>query len=119
LPKHGILFTGDACVNGAFNYTGESDTASWINALMGMAELPIKQIAPGHGEPSDKTLLEKQRRYFQELRLAVGKAIESGKSLEQIKAELDIPFYKEWAGVEAKTRVENIEHVYRELKPKA
>jgi CRISPR/Cas system-associated endonuclease Cas1 len=81
--------------------------------------LPIKQIAPGHGEPSDKTLLEKQRRYFQELRLAVGKAIESGKSLEQIKAELDIPFYKEWAGVEAKTRVENIEHVYRELKPKA
>lgn len=119
LPKHGILFTGDACVNGAFNYTGESDTASWINALMGMAELPIKQIAPGHGELSDKTLLEKQRRYFQELRMAVGKAIESGKSLEQIKAELDIPFYKEWAGVEAKTRVENIEHVYRELKPKA
>jgi cyclase len=28
LPKHGILFTGDACVNGAFNYTGDSDTES-------------------------------------------------------------------------------------------
>jgi cyclase len=24
LPKHRILFTGDACVNGAFNYTGEA-----------------------------------------------------------------------------------------------
>lgn len=23
LPKHGILFTGDSCVNGAFNYTGK------------------------------------------------------------------------------------------------
>ncbi|MBC8113553.1 MAG: MBL fold metallo-hydrolase, partial [Candidatus Saccharimonas sp.] len=30
LPKHGILFTGDSCVNGAFNYTGESSTSSWI-----------------------------------------------------------------------------------------
>ena len=30
LPKHKILCTGDACVNGAFNYMGHSDSASWI-----------------------------------------------------------------------------------------
>ena len=47
LPRYGILFTGDAVVNGAFNYTGDSDTASWINVLNELDELPIKKIAPG------------------------------------------------------------------------
>ena len=31
LPKEKIVFTGDACVNGPFNYMGDSDTASWID----------------------------------------------------------------------------------------
>lgn len=116
LPKHGILFTGDACVNGAFNYTGDSSTESWIAALTAMTDLPVKTICPGHGEMTDKKLLETQRRWFVELRMAVQKAIDAGKTLDQIKQELDVPFYKEWTGVDAKTRTENIEHVYRELK---
>ncbi|MBC8116317.1 MAG: MBL fold metallo-hydrolase, partial [Candidatus Saccharimonas sp.] len=64
LPKHGILFTGDSCVNGAFNYTGESSTSSWIAVLTEMAKFPIKRICPGHGEMSDATLVPMQRRYF-------------------------------------------------------
>lgn len=119
LPRHGILFSGDACVNGAFNYTGDSDTASWINVLTEMEKLPVKKVAPGHGEPATKALIAKQRRYFQELRKAVKKAIDSGKTLEQIKQAISLPFYKEWTGVDVKTRVENIEHVHRELTGKA
>jgi len=117
LPKHGLLFTGDACVNGPFNYMGDSNTEAWIAALTAMADLPVKQIGPGHGELSDKTLLEKQRRYFVELRTAIQQALRDGKSFDQITADLDLPFYREWTGVDAKTRTENIEHVYRELKP--
>jgi cyclase len=115
LPKHGILFTGDACVNGAFNYTGDSNTESWIAVLGAMQELDVKQVGPGHGELAGKELLAMQKRYFVELRAAIQKAINAGKTLEQIKEEHDLPFYKEWTGVEAKTRVENIEHVHREL----
>ncbi len=115
LPKRGILFTGDACVNGAFNYTGDSNTASWIATLGAMEELNVKQVAPGHGELAGKELLANQKRYFVELRSEVRKLIDAGKSLEQIKAQINIPFYLEWAGVEAKTRTENIEHVYGEL----
>lgn len=115
LPKQGILFTGDACVNGAFNYTGDSSTESWINVLNAMLELDVRVVAPGHGELSDKTLIETQRRYFVELRAAVKKALEAKKSLDQVKAEIDIPFYQEWAGVDVKTRTENIEHVFHEL----
>ncbi|MCP3691582.1 MAG: MBL fold metallo-hydrolase [Planctomycetaceae bacterium] len=115
LPKHQILFTGDACVNGAFNYTGDSNTESWITVLNQMEELPIKVMAPGHGELGDKKMIQLQRRYFVELRAEIRKAIKAGKALDQIKQEIDLPFYEQWTGVDVKTRTENIEHVYQEL----
>ena len=116
LPKQGILFTGDACVNGAFNYTGDSNTESWITVLNAMEELPIKILAPGHGELADKSLVALQRRYFVELRGAIASMIGDGLSLDEIKEKIDLPFYQEWTGVDVKTRLENIEHVYAELK---
>src|SRR6516164_10632806 len=49
LPKHKILCTGDACVNGAFNFMGHSDSASWIRALERMQQLDVTMVCPGHG----------------------------------------------------------------------
>ena len=118
LPKHRILFTGDSCVNGAFNYTGESSTSSWIAVLTEMAKFPIKRICPGHGEMSDATLVPMQRRYFVELRQAIQEAINAKKSLDEIKQSLDLPWYKEWTGADVKMNTENIEHVYKELTQK-
>ncbi|MBP87840.1 MAG: hypothetical protein CMJ64_14145 [Planctomycetaceae bacterium] len=115
LPKHGILFTGDACVNGAFNYTGDSNTESWINVLNAMDELSVKTIAPGHGDVAGKELIATQRRYFVELRASIKKMIDAGKSLEEIKERVELPFYEEWTGINVKERVENLEHVYGEL----
>ena len=115
LPKQGILFSGDACVNGAFNYTGDSNTASWLGVLTEMQKLPIKTMAPGHGELSDKSLIAKQKRYFVEIRESIQSAIDKGKSLDDIKKEIRIPFYKTWTGVDVQKRIENIEHVYGEL----
>ena len=118
LPKHGILFTGDSCVNGAFNYTGESSTSSWIAVLTEMAKMPIKVVCPGHGEASDASLVETQRRYFVELRQAVQDGISAGKSLDQIKQTIDLPWYKDWAGVPVGERIENIEFVFKEMTAK-
>ncbi|MBS0263842.1 MAG: MBL fold metallo-hydrolase [Planctomycetes bacterium] len=115
LPKHGILFTGDSCLNGPFNYTGDGNTESWIGALTEMRKLPVKTLCPGHGEVSDITLIDKQRRYFVELREYIANAIAKGTSLADIKKSIDFPWYKEWTGVAVSTRVENIEFVYREL----
>lgn len=115
LPRYGIAFTGDACVNGAFNYTGDSDTESWIGVLTAMRELPIKLIAPGHGETGDINLITTQKRYFVELRQFIGQAIDDGKSLDDIKSSIELPFYKKWTGVDVRERVENLEHVYSEL----
>src|SRR5262245_5008834 len=62
LPKHKILCTGDACVNGAFNYMGHSNSASWIQCLDKMAKLDVKLVCPGHGKITTRDLCEKQKR---------------------------------------------------------
>jgi phosphoglycerate dehydrogenase-like enzyme/glyoxylase-like metal-dependent hydrolase (beta-lactamase superfamily II) len=115
LPKHKILCTGDACVNGSFNFMGHSDSRSWIRALERMQQLDIRMICPGHGAITGKDLLEKQKRYFVELRQQVRKGLNAGLELDDIIKNIDMPWYKEWTGVEAKNNGDNIKHVYAEL----
>lgn len=115
LPKQKILCTGDACVNGAFNFMGHSDTASWIRALDKMEQLDVKWVCPGHGSVADKNLIGTQRRYFRELRDQVQKGIDGKQPFEQIAKSIDMPWYKVWTGKDAKTIVENTKHVYGEL----
>ena len=86
--------------------------------LTELAKLPIKTLAPGHGETSGKALIATQKRYFVELRQAIQKAIDDGKTLAEIKKTIDLPWYKEWTGVDVKTREENLEHVFGELTKK-
>lgn len=115
LPKQGILFTGDCIVNGAFNFTGNSDTASWINVIEQIKKLPVKTLAPGHGELGDMGTIKTQQRYFVELRKEIAGFIKKGRTLEEIKTEVKLPWYKKWTGVPILEREENIVHVYGEL----
>jgi cyclase len=115
LPKLKILCTGDACVNGAFNYLGDADTAAWIKNLEKAQQIDVKLICPGHGPLAGKELLGKQRRYFVELRQEVQKGIAAGKDMEDIVKGIDIPWYKDWTGVEARSQTENTKYVYNEL----
>ncbi|MBL8796349.1 MAG: MBL fold metallo-hydrolase [Planctomycetia bacterium] len=113
LPKHKILCTGDACVNGAFNFMGHSDSASWIKVLERAQQLDVKLVAPGHGLPAGKELLETQKRYFVELRKQVQQGIAANLELADIQKKIDMPWYKEWTGTAPSPA--NVEHVYKEL----
>jgi cyclase len=113
LPKQKILCTGDACVNGAFNFMGHADLASWIRILEKARQLDVQIVLPGHGLPSAPELLDKQRRYFVELRQQVAKGFESGKSVKEIEGSLDMPWYKEWTGTMPAN--ENVQHAFDEL----
>ena len=84
LPKEKILFTGDACVNGPFNFMGDGDSEQWVKTLEGAKKLGAKTICPGHGPLGTGDLLEDQQRYFVELRKEVRKV--RRKSPEQVKA---------------------------------
>jgi cyclase len=118
LPKHKILCTGDACVNGAFNFMGHSNSASWVKCLERMEKLEIDLICPGHGAVAGKDLLARQKRYFTELRDHVKKGIDAGKKLDEITASIEMPWYKEWTGKAAKEIKDNVEHVYKEFNGK-
>ena len=113
LPKHGILCTGDACVNGAYNFMGHSDSGSWVKALEKMADLKPKMICPGHGPVAGADLIQKQKRYFVDLRDEVGKGIKQAKDLKSLQDSIKFPWYEQWTGVPVKP--DNIEHVYKEL----
>src|SRR5438105_3303404 len=54
LPKHKILCTGDACVNGAFNFMGHSNSASWVSCLEKMERFDVNLVCPGHGPLAGK-----------------------------------------------------------------
>jgi phosphoglycerate dehydrogenase-like enzyme/glyoxylase-like metal-dependent hydrolase (beta-lactamase superfamily II) len=113
LPRHKLLCTGDACVNGAFNFMGHSDSASWIRVLERAQQLDVKMVLPGHGPVANRDLLEKQKRYFVELRQQVRKGIQANQTVEDIISGLDLPWYKEWTGVTPAG--DNVKHVYAEL----
>jgi len=113
MPHHKLLCTGDACVNGAYNYMGHSDSASWIRVMERAQQLDVKYVLPGHGAIAGKDLLEKQKRYFVELRRQIKKGIDDGKPFAEIRTDLDMPWYKEWTTVEPAKA--NVEHVYNEL----
>jgi phosphoglycerate dehydrogenase-like enzyme/glyoxylase-like metal-dependent hydrolase (beta-lactamase superfamily II) len=115
LPKHKILCTGDACTNGAFNYMGHSDSASWIRVLDRAMQLDVKLVCPGHGPLGGKEVLQKQQRYFSELRDQVKKGIAAGKEFEDILRSLNMPWHKDWTGIEASERKAETQHVYDEL----
>ena len=118
LPKHKILCTGDACVNGAFNFMGHANSAGWIICLEKMQKLDVDLVCPGHGKVSTKDLLATQKRYFADMRAQIKKGIDDKKSLDDITAGLDMPWYKEWTGKEARTIKDNVKHVYDELRGK-
>jgi phosphoglycerate dehydrogenase-like enzyme/glyoxylase-like metal-dependent hydrolase (beta-lactamase superfamily II) len=113
LPRHRILCTGDACVNGAFNFMGHSDSASWVRVLEKAQQLDVDLVLPGHGPVAGKDLLERQKRYFVELRRQVRRGIDAGKDEADIVKQIDMPWYKEWTGVTPSP--DNVKFVYAEL----
>ena len=86
LPKEKILFTGDACVNGPFNYTGDGDTGKWVKTLQAAKKLGPKIICPAHGPMGDATILDDQIAYFESLRAEVASLVKAGKNSDEVKA---------------------------------
>ena len=87
LPKERILFTGDAAVNGPFNYMGDGDSGAWIETLAKAQQLGATIVAPGHGPTGDGGVLEAQRQYFVALRAE----IEKRKGLSPDRVQADVP----------------------------
>jgi glyoxylase-like metal-dependent hydrolase (beta-lactamase superfamily II) len=84
LPREKVLCTGDAAVNGPFNYTGDGNLGNWPNVIARAQKLDVKHVLPGHGGPGGREILEGQARFFRELLAAVRQAVQEGKKLEDL-----------------------------------
>ena len=87
LPNEKILFTGDAAVNGPFNYMGDGDSGAWIDTLGKAQKLGATIVAPGHGPAGDARVLEAQRQYF----VALRSEVEKRKRLTPDRVMADVP----------------------------
>jgi glyoxylase-like metal-dependent hydrolase (beta-lactamase superfamily II) len=89
LPKERILFTGDVCVNGPYNYAGDGDVGKWVNTLDAAKKLGAKVVCTGHGPRSDETVLNDQQAFFKALREQVGTLMEK-KEPEDAKGQIEV-----------------------------
>jgi cyclase len=120
LPNEKILFTGDACVNGSFNYVGDGNIEKWIATLEEAKKFGAKIVCPGHGPRAAADMLNDQQKYFRSLREEVGKLVKAGKTPEQVrdsveqvkaalKADASIARYAE------RSTLAHVEKVYEEM----
>jgi cyclase len=83
LPAEGILFTGDACVNGAYNFVGDGNLTEWVKTLEAAKKLKPKVVCPGHGPSGDASMLDDQQEFFRQL-LAQAKKLETAKDKKEM-----------------------------------
>ncbi len=84
LPKEKVLCSGDAAVNGAYNYTADANVGNWPKVVAAAQKLDVEHVLPGHGGPGGKEILEGQARFMIELHKAVESAVKQGKKLDDI-----------------------------------
>jgi cyclase len=89
LPNERILFTGDVCVNGPYNYVGDGDVGQWIATLEAAKKLGAKFVCTGHGPRSTASVLDDQQAFFSALREQVGTVL-TNVPPEQAKAKIEV-----------------------------
>ncbi len=98
LPKQKILATGDLLVNG--NPWGNNvadahaDYEKWLVVLEQMSKWGAAIVIPGHGEPADNGILLRQRDYLHDMMQQVKKAIQAGKSKQQVIESVNLRKHK-------------------------
>jgi cyclase len=84
LPQERVLCSGDAAVNGPYNFTGDGNIGNWPKVLDGAMKLKVDHVLPGHGGPGGKEVLTGQRAFMIELRKAVQAEVAKGRKLDDL-----------------------------------
>jgi cyclase len=88
LPKERILFTGDACVNGPYNFVGDGNIEKWVATLEAAKGLKAKAVCPGHGPRGLASVVDDQQFFFARLRERVGALVQAKTSAREIHASV-------------------------------
>jgi glyoxylase-like metal-dependent hydrolase (beta-lactamase superfamily II) len=100
LPKEGILFTGDLCVNWKFgNNVGDrdADLPHWVQVLNEMSTWSVKTVIPGHGDAGSIDTLKAQSAFLDDLWKQVVAGKKAGKTVDQLLKEVALSKHGDFA----------------------
>lgn len=100
LPREGILFTGDLCVNWkSGNNMGDRDAdhPNWVRALNDLAGWNVKTVIPGHGSPGTVETLRAQSAFIDDVWKQVSAGKRAGKTAEQLIREVNLSRHGDFA----------------------
>jgi cyclase len=112
LPKERVLFSASAFVSEQINIFRPFVNISDILAAGKMMKaLNPEHVIPGHGPPTTAKLFDDGEKYYALLVERVAAKVKEGKSLDDIKKEVQMPEYASWASQDRMPT--NIEAAYR------
>ena len=88
LSAERILFTGDVCVNGPYNYVGDGDVGKWVATLEAARKIGARIVCTGHGPRTAGTVLDDQQAFFKALIEQVENVM-ARRSPEEAKAQIE------------------------------
>jgi len=101
LPKERVLWaTAAVGVKRYPNIRPNVTIPDTLAAIKQMRALNPEVVIAGHGAPGTTQIFDDMERYYALLLERVGTMAREGKSLDQIKAELKMPEFDDWAGKE-------------------
>jgi glyoxylase-like metal-dependent hydrolase (beta-lactamase superfamily II) len=98
-PAERVLFAVDFIpIKGlAFREMNDSYYPDWVESLRRVEAMEFETLTPGHGPVGTKADVPAFREYLQDLEAAVRKGMAEGKSADQLKTEVALEKYKDWA----------------------
>jgi cyclase len=116
LPRQKIAFAVDFVSNDRVGYRDLPDSffPDHFETLRRLQALDYQRIVFGHGPPGDKAAVDRQVRYYDDLRAAVSAAIARGASEDEAARTVQLPQYQQW-GSYAEWFPLNVRGVYRGL----
>jgi len=110
-----VVFSASGIVVNQFNILRPFVTIPDILAAAKMMKaLNPEFVIPGHGIPGTVKIFEDTEKYYALLLERVGKLVKEGKSLDEIKKEVKMPEYDQWATKERFPT--NVEAAYKAVK---
>lgn len=118
IPEGKIAFTGNIVVGKPiFPWLLEGHSEDYLRVMRRLKEeLELETIVPGHGPLCTPSDIDRHIEYLEDLRAAVGRAIEKGLSLEEAPAACELPRFRDYNLYEKIHLGLNVPNVYREMK---
>jgi cyclase len=115
LPKERVLFASSAAnVRTMINLRPHVTIPDVLAGYKLMKSLNPEVVIPGHGPPSTTRIFDEYEGFYTLLLKRVGDMAKQGKSLDEIKKELKMPEYADWAGQDRLSA--NIDVAYKSVK---